>query len=638
MGGLMKVYHHGHGTSNRGQPYGLMLLIAFGAAIIGVMVVHKFRERRIFNLLLTEKDRELTALQLLLQKEREHARQTKLKLEEMKAKVNTLRTQKRGLDGKIMEMRSTISSLREEQRTIELVLEEKQNEIKLIRGRETYVSNDNPQLKALSQMAKQKESGVEELKNHLEAPVRIWSVSTDDPSNASINLQTKTSLTERDQANANDGKQVSAMMNESTNHEVADSSTEQAESGRSKAVISENEEQTTPSEDGMENGETNVASREEIGEQSHKVDDSEESMSEDRSTPAGERTDGDAGMNINTKSQSGEALVVPENNDIARTEAVGNHDAEVQRASDDINEMQTTQSKVLQTSGDGLAGKIVNAQGAENQDAVITYKGGMKLEVPDQPQIRQNRLERDRYLKKTKRKWLNKIHRSKGSTGNSVSKEVAVINENLTVVTESSSVYHDKKTSDDLQTGENSKMEANENFLEHGELQEDMDPKKAENNTEEGKDGPKGIRLLKQEKHQEDRNITTHLMAEKWQTLNNTSISTELENIPLEDTPTSTTIHIEEATSSEAKHQKQPYLEESEKQAVELHRPEERIDAHKDEVSEQTETGSNDKELDNPEMENFKETESESDASRESLSDFVTDGESNSDRSNEPEY
>nr|XP_027062085.1 centromere protein F-like [Coffea arabica] len=619
------------------------------------MVVHKFRERRIFNLLLTEKDRELTALQLLLQKEREHARQTKLKLEEMKAKVNTLRTQKRGLDGKIMEMRSTISSLREEQRTIELVLEEKQNEIKLIRGRETYVSNDNPQLKALSQMAKQKESGVEELKNHLEAPVRIWSVSTDDPSNASINLQTKTSLTERDQANANDGKQVSAMMNESTNHEVADSSTEQAESGRSKAVISENEEQTTPSEDGMENGETNVASREEIGEQSHKVDDSEESMSEDRSTPAGERTDGDAGKNINTKSQSGEALVVPENNDIARTEAVGNHDAEVQGASDDMNEMQTTQSKVLQTSGDGLAGKIVNAQGAENQDAVITYKGGMKLEMPDQPQIWQNRLERDRYLKKTKRKWLNKIHGSKGSTGNSVSKEAAVIkdksfiqgaleserdgyNENLTVVTESSSVYHDKKISDDLQTGENSKMEANENVLEHGELQEDLDPKKAENNTEEGKDGPKGTRLLKQEKHQEDRNITTHLMAEKWQTLNNTSISTELENIPLEDTPTSTTIHIEEATSSKAKHQEQPYLEESEQQAVELHRPEERIDAHKDEVSEQTETDNNDKELDNPEMENLKETESESDASRESLSNFETDGELNSDRSNEPEY
>lgn len=67
MGGLMKVHHHGHGHGNRGKPYGLMILLAFGAAIIGVMVLHKARERRVFSLLVKEKDRELTNLQLLLQ-------------------------------------------------------------------------------------------------------------------------------------------------------------------------------------------------------------------------------------------------------------------------------------------------------------------------------------------------------------------------------------------------------------------------------------------------------------------------------------------------------------------------------------------------------------------------------------------
>ncbi|KAJ6421946.1 hypothetical protein OIU84_026976 [Salix udensis] len=59
--------HKGIGNGNRGRPYGLMLVLAFGAALLGVMVLHKFREKRIFNLLIKEKDRELMSLQLILQ-------------------------------------------------------------------------------------------------------------------------------------------------------------------------------------------------------------------------------------------------------------------------------------------------------------------------------------------------------------------------------------------------------------------------------------------------------------------------------------------------------------------------------------------------------------------------------------------
>ncbi|KAF5741485.1 protein hook [Tripterygium wilfordii] len=61
------TYKGNGGGGKRGRPYGLMLLVAFGAALLGVMVLHKLRERRIFNLLVIEKDRQLFSLQLLLQ-------------------------------------------------------------------------------------------------------------------------------------------------------------------------------------------------------------------------------------------------------------------------------------------------------------------------------------------------------------------------------------------------------------------------------------------------------------------------------------------------------------------------------------------------------------------------------------------
>ena len=57
----------GGGGGGRGRSYGLMLMLAFGAALFGVMVVHKLRDRRIVNLLVKEKDRQLISLQLLLQ-------------------------------------------------------------------------------------------------------------------------------------------------------------------------------------------------------------------------------------------------------------------------------------------------------------------------------------------------------------------------------------------------------------------------------------------------------------------------------------------------------------------------------------------------------------------------------------------
>ena len=62
------AYNKGlHGGNHRARPYGFMLMLAFGAALLGAMMLHKLGERRVFNLLVKEKDQELLALQLLLQ-------------------------------------------------------------------------------------------------------------------------------------------------------------------------------------------------------------------------------------------------------------------------------------------------------------------------------------------------------------------------------------------------------------------------------------------------------------------------------------------------------------------------------------------------------------------------------------------
>uniref|UniRef100_A0A6N2LVN5 Uncharacterized protein n=1 Tax=Salix viminalis TaxID=40686 RepID=A0A6N2LVN5_SALVM len=180
--------HKGIGNGNRGRPYGMMLVLAFGAALLGVMVLHKFREKRIFNLLIKEKDRELMSLHLILQKERERSNEMKRKTEEMKVKIYSLRTQKMELDRRQLEMQSTIDSIKDEQKIMESSLEEKQNEIKMLREMNIDAEKGNLQMADLIETLKQKEAEIENLKHHLENPAKKWSVSTDDPSSPPINM------------------------------------------------------------------------------------------------------------------------------------------------------------------------------------------------------------------------------------------------------------------------------------------------------------------------------------------------------------------------------------------------------------------------------------------------------------------
>ncbi|KAK9064395.1 hypothetical protein SSX86_015777 [Deinandra increscens subsp. villosa] len=138
------------------------------AGLMGVMMFQKVKDRRLFNLVIKDKDRQIFSLHLILQKERQYAKENKRKNQDMNAKLHSLEIQKIELSNKIMEMRSTIGSLRDEHRVLESAIDEKQNQIK------------------------HKESEIKDLKSSLQTPpTKIWSVSSDDPSNREVNLTSK---------------------------------------------------------------------------------------------------------------------------------------------------------------------------------------------------------------------------------------------------------------------------------------------------------------------------------------------------------------------------------------------------------------------------------------------------------------
>ncbi|KAF1859068.1 hypothetical protein Lal_00000894 [Lupinus albus] len=61
--------HRGIEGNHRARLYVLMLMLAFGAALLGTMMLHQFREKSVYNLVVKDKENELLSLQLLLQNE-----------------------------------------------------------------------------------------------------------------------------------------------------------------------------------------------------------------------------------------------------------------------------------------------------------------------------------------------------------------------------------------------------------------------------------------------------------------------------------------------------------------------------------------------------------------------------------------
>ncbi|KAF5754477.1 hypothetical protein HanRHA438_Chr17g0802041 [Helianthus annuus] len=141
-----------------------MVAVVILMGVIGVMVVQKVKDRRLFNLVIKDKDRQIFSLNLLLQKERQYAKENKRKNQDLNAKLYSLRTQKIELTNKMMEMRSIIGSMKDEHRALELAIDEKQNEIN------------------------QKETEIKDLKNSRKMPPKIWSVGSNDTLNYRLNV------------------------------------------------------------------------------------------------------------------------------------------------------------------------------------------------------------------------------------------------------------------------------------------------------------------------------------------------------------------------------------------------------------------------------------------------------------------
>ncbi|KAI4341064.1 hypothetical protein MLD38_025835 [Melastoma candidum] len=152
---------------HREKSLGLMLLLAFSAALFGVMAVQKLREKSVLNVLLKEKDKELSAFQMLLQEKRDEARDFEKMTEEMKDTINTLSSQKRDLNGWILEMESTVSSLKENNQAMASVLEEKAKEIKELRDREFEMSQKESEEASLREIVRMKQEEIEDLTQRL---------------------------------------------------------------------------------------------------------------------------------------------------------------------------------------------------------------------------------------------------------------------------------------------------------------------------------------------------------------------------------------------------------------------------------------------------------------------------------------
>ncbi|KAL9262453.1 hypothetical protein AKJ16_DCAP16066 [Drosera capensis] len=216
MGGVLNGNNgngNGGGIGNhKGRPYALMILLAFGAAFSAIMVLHKFRERRVIDMITAEKDQQLIAIHSLLQTSQLLHEKTKKKILHIKEGYRIERK----------ELLSTISAFKEEREKLYMELEEKNSEIKTLREHQANSGKESSQAAALEEILKQKEAEIEHLKNQIETIARVRSVSTDDPSNPSKthsdvleqNMDASQSTEDDHSANLTDRRE-----GESTSHE-----------------------------------------------------------------------------------------------------------------------------------------------------------------------------------------------------------------------------------------------------------------------------------------------------------------------------------------------------------------------------------------------------------------------------------
>ncbi|XP_060209540.1 uncharacterized protein LOC132636609 [Lycium barbarum] len=384
-GGSMKGHMQSHNNGSKGRTYAVLVLLAFGIAIFGVLILHKLRERRIFNLLVKDRETELIDLKLLLQKEREHTKEAKRKAEEMKSKMQWLRTQKRDLESRVMEMKSTISSLKDEQRIIEVALEEKQDEIKMLREKLTETNREDSQVKLLSESLPRKET-----ENDL--PVKVWSVSADDPSNPHINFTTKAAG--RKEATGEETEEL----HESIKRDDQKNSTENTHRSA--------DESAPKRDEGTRQGEDSNTGEQESQELRTVEEEVPGNGSTILQTLDGKRETAD-------NSNAGENFLEEKryNSGHASAETV-NHSGQVQNQSKEDGVVDATDWKEHGTEIEGDQGNFANSQG-NSQEFGRRYKSWVKLEMKDDHKSTDASRVKPEHIRKTKGKSRRIIAESK---------------------------------------------------------------------------------------------------------------------------------------------------------------------------------------------------------------------------------
>ncbi|XP_062193011.1 uncharacterized protein LOC133896425 [Phragmites australis] len=145
-----KYRSKGYVMANAGKKltYMLLLLLALAAAALSLVFLQKVREQRAFAGLLQERDRQLVSLRILLHKEKAFNKETKRKVEELKATTSSLRTQKIDQKNKLKGLEATVTNLKNTQKELEAALTEKDSRIRQMEEKATNLKKSQKELEA----------------------------------------------------------------------------------------------------------------------------------------------------------------------------------------------------------------------------------------------------------------------------------------------------------------------------------------------------------------------------------------------------------------------------------------------------------------------------------------------------------
>ncbi|XP_040379575.1 putative leucine-rich repeat-containing protein DDB_G0290503 isoform X1 [Oryza brachyantha] len=207
----------GSNTNKRPPPYLLLLLLALGAAALSVGILHKMRERRVFAILLQERDQQLISLQALLQKEQEISKEMRRKLDALEAKTSILSIERTELKNKLMDSETTTTYLTNTQKELEAALVEKEGHINQLK--ENTADSGPDQMAAIKELLQQKEAELEEIKT------KLHDYKKPDTNNENTTSDT---VVPEDSANPGDSIPASAAEHHSYNNSASESNQDES--------------------------------------------------------------------------------------------------------------------------------------------------------------------------------------------------------------------------------------------------------------------------------------------------------------------------------------------------------------------------------------------------------------------------